>query len=189
MIGAKSKLEGENAASLCFLWVSGFAMLAAIPMMYIAGAGGSAIAGIIFAIIGLQIGKKYFINKTPTWSELRDAKQKEKKRILDEESGRTAEKSLERLDKKSQFAKLKALILSKILTGTWMLCIQHGDDLINCQLSDNKDSKKIEKIKEATNPSQAETIKLLGFLCAPGETYENIKNTTDIYLMVGCDVI
>jgi len=79
MIGAKSKLEGENAASLCFLWVSGFAMLAAIPMMYIAGAGGSAIAGIIFAIIGLQIGKKYFINKTPTWSELRDAKQKEKK--------------------------------------------------------------------------------------------------------------
>lgn len=188
MIGAKSKLEGENAASLYFLWVSGFAMLAAIPMMYIAGAGGSAIAGIIFAIIGLQIGKKYFINKTPTWSELRDAKQKEKKRILDEESGVTAKKSLERLEKK-RICRIEGSLDSKMFDDTWWLWVRDGNKVITCALANNKDSKLIEKLKQKTDDSQADHVNLIGYLCAPREVFENIKNDSDDYSIVGCELI
>ncbi len=188
MIGAKSKLEGENAASLYFIWMSGFAMLAAIPMMYIAGAMGSAIAGIISALIGLQIGKKYFISKTPTWRELRDAKQKEKKRILDNESGTTAKKSLQRLEK-MRICRIEGSIDSKMFDDTWWIWVRDGDQVITCALANNKDSKLIEKLKQKTDDGQADHVKLIGYLCAPHEFFENIKNDSGDYSIVGCELI
>lgn len=163
-------------------------MLAAIPMLYIAGAAGSAIAGIAFAVLGLQIGKSYFVNKTPTWSELRDAKQKEKKRILDNESGTTAKKSLERLGK-MRICRIEGSIDSKMFDDTWWIWVRDGDRVITCALANNKDSKVIEKLKQKTDDSQADHVKLLGYLCDPHEVFENINNNSGEYSIVGCELI
>lgn len=140
MIGAKSKLEGDNAAALYFLWIGGFAMLAAIPMMYIAGDKGSAIAGIIFAILGLQVGKKYFINKTPTWSELRDTKKREKEYWTTKVGRR--QKTLQRLEK-MRICRIEGSIDSKMFDDTWWIWVRDGDQVITCALANNKDPKLI----------------------------------------------
>lgn len=188
MYGAKTALIVKNSPTLWFLWIGPFACIAATIGLYINGAGGAIIAGIAFGILGLMIGRGYIINRASTWNELIDIKKNEKKRILDNESGETRNKSLERLAEK-RICRVEGSIHSKSFSETWNLVVKDGDKGVLCQFADNKDSKTIEKFKQKTDGHQPDYVKLMGYLVAPGEKYEGIENDTANYVLVGCQIV
>lgn len=188
MIGAKSALLAKNVFVIWFLWIGPFAFAAALIGLFIDGAGGAAVAGISFGIIGAIVGQKYLINKKPTWRELRDLKVAERKRILDEESGVTAQKSMKRLAEK-RICRIEGGVHFKNFGKTWSILVKDGNDGILCNLANNKGSKTIEKLKQKTNGDQADYVRLIGYLCAPGDVFENVKNDTNNYVIEGCEII